>query len=169
MNIRLSNGLDLPKEIVEGFINAENKKLCAVYLENEEKLGVRVLRTTKFDLELIQDLISANKWNDEINDFMIIDEKGNILFATDGAKFKTKIDENGYIYINEDKLVVHSHSDGFTYGNSKEAVDRNYRKIVETFYMDTDENFGENGFVTNNKPRRISEIIRDNNKSDPRD
>ena len=95
MNIRLSNGLDLPKEIVEGFINAKNKKLCAVFLENDEKLGVRVLRTTDFDLSLIKRLISDNKWNEEIDDFMIIDECGNILFATDVAKFKTKTDKNG--------------------------------------------------------------------------
>jgi len=146
--VRTSNGVSLPKDVLDAFEKSSNKMLCAIHKSLEDgKLGIRQLRTSQFDLKLIQTIIEQNGWNKEGGEFAILDENG-IVYKSNGSTFEVEIDPNGYMHINGDELVVHSHSDGFVSGKTKEDVDRGYRRGLENFFYSKDKNFGEDGFTS---------------------
>lgn len=149
--VRLSNGVSLPKDVLEAFEKSNNKMLGAIHKSMEDgKLSLRELRTTQFDLKLIQTIIEQNGWHKEGGEFAIIDENG-IVYKSNGSNFEVEIDPNGYMHINGDELVVHSHSDGFISGKTKEDVDRGYRRCLEMGFFGKDKNFGEDGFTSTKK------------------
>lgn len=162
LKIRLSNGLELPKDIVDAFEKSDNKMLCAIFKSNDdEKLSTRDLRTTRFDLGLIGKIIEENQWSENAKDFAIIDANG-IVYKSEGSEFEAEFDENGYMHINQDELVVHSHKDGYISGTTKEDVDRRYRHLIDRQFYTQDPNFGENGFKS--KPKISAKDIAEADK-----
>ncbi len=164
--VRLSNGVSLPKDVLDAFENSNNKILCAIYKSMEDgKLNTRELRTTQFDLKLIQTIVEQNGWNKDGGEFAILDENG-IVYKSNGAKFELEIDSNGYMHINGDELVVHSHADGFVSGKTKEDVDKYYRRCLDMSFYKRDKNFGEDGFASNKRNVSAKDIAENDKEQD---
>lgn len=169
IKVMLKNGeeVELPQEIFEAFKNSSNKMLAAIFrAPKDEKLSLRELRATPFDLKLIETIIKQNGWSKDIQgqnglqegkgEFAILDENG-IVYKSNGSNFELEMDSNGYMHINGEELVVHSHKDGYIEGKTKESVDSRYRHCLEMFYT-RDKSFGENGFTsTNGQPQKTTE------------
>lgn len=153
------------KDVLYAFKKSNNMILCAIFRSIKDgKLGLRELRTTQFDLKLIQTIIEQNGWNkDGKEEFAILDENG-IVYESIGAKFNVEIDQNGYMHINDDELVVHSHKDGFVSGNTKEDVDKRYKRMVDMGFCYKDKNFGEDGFVSIKRNISSKEIAENDKK-----
>jgi len=149
--VRLSNGITLPKVVLDAFNKSNSKMLCAIHKSLEDgKLTWKELRTTEWDLNLTQTIIEKNGWISDGGEFAILDE-GGIVYKSNGSNFELEFDENDYMHINGEELVVHSHKAGFIGGRSKEDVDRLYRKALGYGYYDKDERFGEDGFTSTKK------------------
>lgn len=149
--VRLSNGITLPKVVLDAFNKSNSKMLCAIRKSLEDgKLTWKELRYTEWDLNLTQTIIEKNGWISDGGEFAILDE-GGIVYKSNGSNFELEFDENDYMHINGEELVVHSHKAGFIGGRSKEDVDRLYRKALGYGYYDKDEKFGEDGFTSTKK------------------
>ena len=157
MMVKLSNGMELPKDIFDAFQNSGNNILCAVYKDGE-KFGTRDLKTTAFDLNLIMKIIEQNGWNKDGGEFAILDGNG-VVYKSEGSNITVKADKNGYLYVNDDKLVIHAHKAGFAQGTTKEKLDQNYRRQIDMGFFYGDENFGDNGFTSKNKEIEFKDTI----------
>ena len=152
--VSLNNGIVLPKDIIDAFKSSDNKKLCSIFRSvNNAEIGTRELRTTKFDLELISKIINQDGWQKEGGEFIIIDDKGNSIYKSSKCEIEITKGENGYLYINGDELVLHSHEEGFIQGKTKEDLDKNYKRQVKLGFYNQDKNFGKDGFVMENEKK----------------
>ncbi len=131
-----------------------------------ESYGKENLCALDKDVKLINDKIAQNGWDKEGGEFVILNDNG-IIYQTEGSKFNTKIDENGYIYLNDGELVLHSTGSGFTAEKNKERLDKGYRRYLELVGTNF-ENFGENGFIGKTQEKNEAEIDRMGRRSNRR-
>lgn len=158
--MKYGNGIEVPAVIADGFRDSKNKMMCAIFrYPNDGELSLRELKTTKYDLNLINELIRQNGWKKEGGEFAIVDDSGHIVYQTLGSNFSIEVDRNGYMHINNDELIVHAHKAGYVYGKTKEEADEDYRICVKTGFYYQDKNFTENGFISEKKETEFKDTI----------
>lgn len=144
----LGDGIEVPTCILDGFNKSLSKILACIHEDEDRKLSIRELRTTRYDLKLISQIISQNSFSaDGEGKFLIIDEFGNVIYKSNGCNLKFTIDENGYFNFIGNEFTVHPFANGFVSGITKEHADKNYKRCVENGFFYPDPSFGENGFT----------------------
>lgn len=138
--------VELPECVLKALNESKNRRLFVVYKQPSGSLSSREIDLTVYDLKLLQSIIAQNGWIDGVGEFAILSEKG-IVYKSLGSDFTLKTDSAGYMYINGNEYVVHSHKDGFVGGYTKENVDFVYRRYLQLEFWTPDKRFSASGFT----------------------
>lgn len=138
-------GMKLPANVFEEFQSGNN--VMGLFIE-DGMINGRTIRTTKYDLNLISNMVADSIDGNSDRKIVILSKDGQVLFSPDINLCTVSTDENGYITVKteNDIKVIHSVNDEFIKGNSVDDVNKGYNKLVEMNFIYPDPDFGENGF-----------------------
>lgn len=135
----------MPLAIVEGFNNSKNHRLLVIY-SNGNGLQFEELADLERNYYLIKKAIEQDFYKETGNDFAIMNYDGFIVYQSSGSSVRVRKND-GYIYLNEDEFVIHSHNGGYSVGRTKEEVDANYIESLSKYLFNQDESFDpDHGF-----------------------